>query len=51
MRDQSLMICFRLAEVLKQDIGDVLNWPTEKVRWWVAYFEAKERIRDDHKKR
>lgn len=38
-----LFSCFMLAEKLRIDISEILDWPYGKIEWWLAYYEARER--------
>lgn len=44
-----LLICFGLAERLGMDVGDVLDWPYEKISMWVAYLRYADRVRSEKK--
>ena len=40
-----LFACFALADRQHRDISEILEWPYEKIDWWMAYYEARERVK------
>lgn len=43
------MVLFALAHKLRVDIDDVRLWPYRKINEWLAYFDARERMTEQHR--
>lgn len=43
------MVAFQLAEALQQPLSEVLSWPVDHIRGWLAYYSLQEEKRNARK--